>query len=348
VVEVAGGLGVPVDRPAVQRRPAAIRARRVRDDRVGVQLRIPRSAGAIAKRRHDEPVAAQKPPAALAAPRERRLTLQIPQRPGDRLVVCVAHHPGRPRVGKTEQDRSGLRCTERQVKPRDIMLALRLPQPRLAAARRRAGEHRRERLIVHAAVEPQQPRAAPQSTPQAPRRTPGSSPRGPWRQRRCNTSPPRVTRRAFRSTTHSLVARTPNSPPGTPKGVPLCARLLAALFEPGRRTLTRRRSLAHECAQERRRCGASAAPWRSWAVMSRSSSSELKRDPRRRIDSRGIPAAGEPSASSAVKPRFSSAPGRAARRRSARACNSTVAGAPWALAVRWACERPERARWGGA
>ena len=161
VVEVAGGLRVPVDRPAVQCRPATLSARRVRDDRMGVQLRVARATGAMTERRDEQPVATQEPPAALAAPRERRLTLQVPKRRRDRLVVCGAHHPGRLCLDKAEQDRNGLRCTERQVKPRDVMLALRLPQPRLAAVRRRAGEHRRERLIINAALEPQQPCAAP-------------------------------------------------------------------------------------------------------------------------------------------------------------------------------------------
>ncbi len=119
VVEVPGGLGVAQNHATIKRRPALAGVGRVRDDRVGVQLRIAGAARAVAERRDDQPRAPQDLAAVGAPARERRLTLDVPERLADGVVVRAAHRAHGVLVSETEQHRNGLWRGERQVKPGD-------------------------------------------------------------------------------------------------------------------------------------------------------------------------------------------------------------------------------------
>ena len=119
---------------------------------MGVQLRVSGAAGAMTKRRDDQPLATKYLASVGAAARERRLAFQVPQGRRDSLVMCATHQVHGVLVRDTEQDRNGLRRTERQVKPCGARRPARAAQ-RISALGINAAQQRPEVLVVDATVE---------------------------------------------------------------------------------------------------------------------------------------------------------------------------------------------------
>ena len=163
LVQGAGGLGLQVQLPPVQRRPAPVRpAGHVRHQHVGVQLRVPGPRRAVPERRGDEPTAGQPVPAVLAAADLPGLPLQIPQSLPYRRVVRPAHRGRRRLIPQREQQRHRLRCGERQVQPWQPVRATH-PQQRPPRGRIPADQHRPQTLRRHPAdqTQPRRPRPHP-------------------------------------------------------------------------------------------------------------------------------------------------------------------------------------------
>jgi len=155
LIENTGGLGVPVQQPAVKGGPATVRAtRQVSDHDVGVQQRIARPRRAVTKGGGDEAVAGDLLVSAVAATGPTRLTLQITQRLGDRAIVTGLRLGGDRRVGGAPQDAHALRGPKREVEPRDRAVADRPAQ--LASIDRVAGlQQPRQAVVVDLAVDPE-------------------------------------------------------------------------------------------------------------------------------------------------------------------------------------------------
>ena len=163
LVQRAGGLGLQVQLPPVQRRPAPIRPPgHVRHQHMGVQLRIPRPRRPMPERRRDEPPARQPVPAVLTPADLPRLPLQIPHRLGHRRVMRTADKRRQLLVAQREQQRHRLRRGERQVQPRQ---PVRTPHPQQRPPRGRipAVQHRPQTLRRHPAdqTQPRRPRPHP-------------------------------------------------------------------------------------------------------------------------------------------------------------------------------------------
>ena len=124
LVEVAAGLGLPIQRAAVERAPLAVVATgQVRDQDMGVELRVAGPRGAVKELGGDEPVADEVLGAVDTAPRPARLPFHPPERRVDRAVVRLAHLPRDRRVGEGPQHRHRFRGREREVEARDPVFA---------------------------------------------------------------------------------------------------------------------------------------------------------------------------------------------------------------------------------
>ena len=94
LIQVAGRLGVLIDRRGIKRRPPAVgAARHVRRHDVRVQLRILRAAHAMAIGGRHEPLPRLAPHTAAAATHPTRLALQIAHRRVDRRLVRLDQRP---------------------------------------------------------------------------------------------------------------------------------------------------------------------------------------------------------------------------------------------------------------
>ena len=124
LVEVAGGAGLPQQRTAMQRPPhAVVAAGQVRDEHVGVELRIPGPAGAVHEPRGDEAVTGDVFDAVDASSGDAGLAFEPAERGVDRPVVRRAHRADRVGITETEQHGHGLRCREREIETRDPVFA---------------------------------------------------------------------------------------------------------------------------------------------------------------------------------------------------------------------------------
>ena len=154
LVEVAGGLGVPVDRGGIKCRPATIRAaRHVRGHHMGVQLGILGAAHPMAIRGRHKPLPHLTPHPAAAATHPTCLTLQIAHGSIHRRLMRLDQRAGQCRLPDREQHAHRLRRRERQVKRRH----LRAPTDALEAlARSRVTtvHQRHEAVVVNPAAEP--------------------------------------------------------------------------------------------------------------------------------------------------------------------------------------------------
>ena len=181
LVEVAGGLGVLVDRRGIKRRPPTVgAARHVRRHHMGVQLRVLGATHPMAIRRRHEPLPRLVPDTAAAAAHPTRLALQIPQRRVDRRLVRLDQRPGQRRLADREQHAHRLRRRERQVKRRHLRTATdalqALTRPRVATV-----HQRHEPVVIHPAAEPEGLGPGYRSSGPATRRGRSSSHRGPAR-----------------------------------------------------------------------------------------------------------------------------------------------------------------------
>ena len=144
-VEVAGGLGVQVQPPPIQRPPDVIGALgHVGDEHVGVEVRVPGPAGAMPERRRDQALDLDLVDPVLPGPRSGCVAFDVGERSVDGRLVRSGHGPGRVRVAEEGEQRHGLRGPERQVVPGD--LPAREPRQRLARGGVLAGPHRMQLL----------------------------------------------------------------------------------------------------------------------------------------------------------------------------------------------------------
>jgi len=109
VVEVRGGQGVAVDGLGVDGGPLPVRAvEQVRDDEVGVQLRVPGAGGAVLEGGDDPPVGGDVvgalPVALVPAQPVSRHRLQVAQRLTDGGPVRIPHRGRHLRVAEPVQD----------------------------------------------------------------------------------------------------------------------------------------------------------------------------------------------------------------------------------------------------
>ena len=121
LVEDAGGLGMRVQLPRVQRppHPVILRSGEIRDQDMGVQQRIIRPRGAVPERCRHEPVNLDRLRTARPATRVAGRTLQVADR-GVHGGVVGSHHFGRGGpVTEGPQQRHRLRGPERVIEPRD-------------------------------------------------------------------------------------------------------------------------------------------------------------------------------------------------------------------------------------
>ena len=155
LVEVAGGAGLPEERTAMQRAPQAVVATgQVRDEHMGVELRIPGPARAVHEPRGDEAVTGDMLDAVDTSPGQARLAFEPAERGVDGPVVRGAHRADRVGITETEQHGHGLRCREREIETRDPVFAgLDQPGP---VDRAPAFEHRTQVGRVDLALEAEQ------------------------------------------------------------------------------------------------------------------------------------------------------------------------------------------------
>jgi hypothetical protein len=180
LVEVAGGLGVLVDRGVVEAGPAPVRALgRVGDQHVGVELGVAGAGGAVAVGGGEVARALDEPGAAAAAPRPAGLALQVGEGGVDRALVGVPHRGARPLVSERPQQRDRLRRREGEIEAGDGALAAgdAICRDQRRAARGVApGEHRPQGIGLDLSGEAELARRRRASCPW-PRPRPSSSPR---------------------------------------------------------------------------------------------------------------------------------------------------------------------------
>jgi hypothetical protein len=152
LVEVAGGLGVQVQMPGIQRPPAAVigRVGEVGDQHVGVQQRIIRPGGPVPEPGGHEPVRRHLLVAALAAAGVGGVPFQVVQSRDHGGVVGLTDLPGDVRIGQRPQQRHRLRGPEGQIEPGH---GAGVTHQRLPVGRVRAGQHRAQRLGGHQPVQ---------------------------------------------------------------------------------------------------------------------------------------------------------------------------------------------------
>ncbi len=127
LVEDAGGLLVMEQLMPVDRAPHPVRAQQfVRDQGVGVQLRIPRARRAVIEQGGGEPAGADLFDAVGAAPRQRRVLIEVGQGGEDGGAVRLRDLGLRGRAAQCPQHADALGCGERQVVAGD---RIRPPRP---------------------------------------------------------------------------------------------------------------------------------------------------------------------------------------------------------------------------
>ena len=157
LVEVAGGLGVRIQPPPVERRPAAVGAEReVGDQDVRVQLRVAGPRRPMPERRRDQPTPGHGMNATGTTPRHRGMPLDVAERIRNGAIVRAPDRTTHPIVTNAEQHAHALRSRERQVEARHA--TLRAPPEQLPGPRMRAVEDPPQRIVADLAVEAQQPR----------------------------------------------------------------------------------------------------------------------------------------------------------------------------------------------
>lgn len=167
LVEVGGGLRLPVHQPAIQRPPPAARVHEVGDQNMGVQQRVPGPAGAMPEHRRHQPLALHHFAAARTSAGHARMPLQIGHALADRQVMGGGDLPGHVRGAEGVEQRDGLRGPERQIEPR-------CPPPRSGQGlpvRGAAGEDRTQIIGRHLPAQAEQP--DPGTDPDAGRLTRG-------------------------------------------------------------------------------------------------------------------------------------------------------------------------------
>ena len=174
---------VRVEPPAVERRPAPVRAAaEVRDEDVACAAADRRRATCDA----GTPPRPTRPPASTSAPPWPRRTaaaaLEVAERLDDGPVVRRADRRAQLAVADPEQHAHALRRRERQIEPGDPDRARRAPQRR-PVQRIQAGEHATQRVAVDRPASPSRRAAEPDPRRRAPPRRRRSSPR---RRRRCS------------------------------------------------------------------------------------------------------------------------------------------------------------------
>lgn len=161
LVQTAGGLGMRVDRPPVQRRPAAILALgHVRADDMRVQLGILGPRHPVPVGRRHEPAGPLRPrllqPSRITCPtlptravmspaHPARLPLQIGQRHVDRLLVRGRERTRQVLIADGKQDTDALRRRKRQIERR--RLGPRAPHRELRRSGRVLAVHHRLQLL---------------------------------------------------------------------------------------------------------------------------------------------------------------------------------------------------------
>jgi hypothetical protein len=101
----------------------------VRDDHVGVEVRVLRPARAVLIGRRDEPRGVLAVDAVAAAPRHARLILEVAERGLPRRQMRFAHRTAGLLVAERVQQADALRRREDEVEPRDRRELLRLDPP---------------------------------------------------------------------------------------------------------------------------------------------------------------------------------------------------------------------------
>ena len=194
LVQVAGREPVGAqDRFAVERPPLAVGGtRHVGHDHMRVQMRVLRPARAVPERRRDEPLTMLAAGAAMAAPDDAGLALEVAERRLPRGLMRLADLAANPLVvGERVQQADALRAREHEVVPRNRCQPLRLlpPLPALEVERPdgdRPLAHRRPQLVPVAGSTPRRSVPSPPSstTPTSPSseaplpaHIPGDSPR---------------------------------------------------------------------------------------------------------------------------------------------------------------------------
>ena len=119
LVEEPGGPGVGVERLAVEGGRAPGCPGRVGDDRVGVQVGVAGSGGAMAEGRDGEPFAREAVPASASAARPGGVAFDVVEGLSDGFVVRIAELRGEGLVADAEEDGDGLRCGEGEVVAQD-------------------------------------------------------------------------------------------------------------------------------------------------------------------------------------------------------------------------------------
>lgn len=165
VVEVARGLRVPVERAAVERGPAPVRAlSHVRDHDVRVQQRIPGARRAMLERRRHEAAALYDRRAATAASRLTSLALEIAERLADRGPMRRADGLHDCLVGDREHDAHALWSSESQVEAGHGAEPEPLPE-REARRRVLAAQQPQDSLLADLAAETERGRAGADPPP---------------------------------------------------------------------------------------------------------------------------------------------------------------------------------------
>ena len=142
LVEVAGGEPVALeDRLAVERTPRAVARglRHVRDDHVGVEVRVLRPARAVLIGGRDEPAGVLAMDAVAAATGHARLVFEVAERRLPRRQVRLVDCAAGLLVAERVEEADALRRREDEVEPGDRREPLRLD----AGARRSAGRSAR-------------------------------------------------------------------------------------------------------------------------------------------------------------------------------------------------------------
>ena len=153
LVEDAGGFLVMEQLMPVDGAPHPVRAQQfVRDQGVGVQLRIPGARRPVVEQGGGEPAGADLLDAVGAAPRQRRVRVEVGEGGEDGGAVRLRDVGLRGRTTQCPQHADALGCRERQVEPGD---RIRPPRPtqRLAGdGVQAAGEDRLELLLTDLAA----------------------------------------------------------------------------------------------------------------------------------------------------------------------------------------------------
>ena len=143
LVDRAGGLLVVVDLVPIDRAPHPVGAAQlVRHQRVGVQLRIPGTRRPVVEQRRHQPRRRDLFDAVGAAPRHRRVRIEVAQRGRHRSPMGVDKLLPSGCSTQRPQGADALRCGEREVETGDRVRPPRAPQRRTGDRVQRPREHR--------------------------------------------------------------------------------------------------------------------------------------------------------------------------------------------------------------